>query len=655
MGCSNSKIDREESVARCKARKRLIKQSVSHRHAFAAAHAAYIQSLKNSGAAIRQFAEPEDVQDLSTHTPAFTFPRPELPRPPPLPPVGEDQSSPPRQSLSRAQSLPAFALRSTAASPQKSPPMHPKTVSEEEEDRDYSMRGSQSPSSLHVQEIFDTSELVGFDPLTPERETPELENGGISEEKFERNKEPQTLGHSDERTPEPEPKKVEEKPASEKDNRIPPKDERGKKELGKLLATIDDCLLQCYEAGNEVSRLLEARRLHYNHGQHGIKEHRTKVSHILKSSSKTPLASEHVIYQNDRIESLASTLDKILAWEKKLYDEVKAGEVVRLELEKKSAQLKSQKERGEGAAKIDATKALVKSLQTRYLVEFQAVDSATSEVQKLRDEHLYPQLVDLVKRLKTLWTTMFDWHQKQMPLAANLVALKISSTSDETSDFHRKITEELEREVNNWHQSLENLITTQKEFTTALHGWLHLNIIQIESEVKEPLASPQKMATPPIYDLCKAWMEAAKGISADDALKELKGFSEILHDMVIKQAEEVKQKKKCESLTRDFEKKTMSLETFERKYSEKRERKVSQENQDLIVRTPVQERKVIIDLLKKRLEEEKERHSALCAQNSTKMFMGLKDGLPKVLQSITAFSHECSKAYTRLCVHIETK
>ena len=59
MGCVNSR-DEAEEVLLCKARKRHIKQASSHRHAFASSHADYVSSLKNTGAAIRQFAEIED-------------------------------------------------------------------------------------------------------------------------------------------------------------------------------------------------------------------------------------------------------------------------------------------------------------------------------------------------------------------------------------------------------------------------------------------------------------------------------------------------------------------------------------------------------------------------------------------------------------------
>lgn len=76
MGCSNSKVDNEEGVARCKQRKRLMKQTVTSRHHFAASHAQFIMSLRGVGAAFRQFAEGEvkDGSESSHHPDTPTTP-----------------------------------------------------------------------------------------------------------------------------------------------------------------------------------------------------------------------------------------------------------------------------------------------------------------------------------------------------------------------------------------------------------------------------------------------------------------------------------------------------------------------------------------------------------------------------------------------------
>ncbi|KAL6999571.1 hypothetical protein U1Q18_000730 [Sarracenia purpurea var. burkii] len=59
MGCTQSKIETEESVSRCKERRKLIKDVVSAQNAFAAAHSTYAFSLKNTSVALNDYAHSE--------------------------------------------------------------------------------------------------------------------------------------------------------------------------------------------------------------------------------------------------------------------------------------------------------------------------------------------------------------------------------------------------------------------------------------------------------------------------------------------------------------------------------------------------------------------------------------------------------------------
>ena len=154
----------------------------------------------------------------------------------------------------------------------------------------------------------------------------------------------------------------------------------------------------------------------------GIQRHRQQVSRIISwtKSPKEPLADE----QNNS-ENLASTLDKLHAWEKKLCDESKVidwilflffeeifsvfwGKIIEreflnkalasttLELARRAKQLQNQKERGD-RTKIDKTSNIVKGLETKLFVELQAITEAKSEICKLRDACLAPQLVNLLE------------------------------------------------------------------------------------------------------------------------------------------------------------------------------------------------------------------------------------------------------------------
>lgn len=71
---------------------------------------------------------------------------------------------------------------------------------------------------------------------------------------------------------------------------------------------------------------------------------------------------------------------------------------MKLEYERKVSVLNRQKKRGATAESLEKTKAAVSHLHTRYIVDMQSMDSTVSEVNDLRDQQLYPKLVELIDR-----------------------------------------------------------------------------------------------------------------------------------------------------------------------------------------------------------------------------------------------------------------
>lgn len=80
-----------------------------------------------------------------------------------------------------------------------------------------------------------------------------------------------------------------------------------------------------------------------------------------------------------------------------MLDTQQAGELMKLEYQKKVAALNKLKKRGTNTASLERTKAAVSHLHTRYIVDMQSMDSTVSEINRLRDEQLYPKLVALVE------------------------------------------------------------------------------------------------------------------------------------------------------------------------------------------------------------------------------------------------------------------
>jgi hypothetical protein len=76
---------------------------------------------------------------------------------------------------------------------------------------------------------------------------------------------------------------------------------------------------------------------------------------------------------------------------------LQAGERLRITYDKKCVLLRHQDSKGEDPQLVDKTRAAIKSLHTGIKVSIQAIDSVSKRIQKLRDEELQPQLVELIQ------------------------------------------------------------------------------------------------------------------------------------------------------------------------------------------------------------------------------------------------------------------
>ena len=74
-----------------------------------------------------------------------------------------------------------------------------------------------------------------------------------------------------------------------------------------------------------------------------------------------------------------------------------AGDSTRKIYEKKCSRLRNQDVRGDDELTMDKTRAAVKDLYARILVAIRSAESISKRIEKLRDEELQPQIVELLK------------------------------------------------------------------------------------------------------------------------------------------------------------------------------------------------------------------------------------------------------------------
>ncbi|XXG63408.1 hypothetical protein AAC387_Pa05g1610 [Persea americana] len=722
MGCAQSRIENEEAVSRCKDRKQYLRDAVAARSLLAASHSAHAVALKNAGAALGDYAHGEAEDNRSPQPSAHEPHIDPLPPPPPsadephidsfpLPPPPLPDFSP--SPLARSFSMPDLPL------PRPTPDLTPAATIQEEDGGDDVLRNAEDavepepttpatplpppppPSPPAKNRVVPPPEPRGVDawdfffsgipeefqgdtlPQMEELETHvEEESKEVDGEGESKSREQENVDGSRDRSEEnvektPE-KVVVEPPAKASKNKhrsggsiseVIGSEGSGegkmaaaaKKSLLQILTELDDHFLKASESTHEVSRMLEANRLHYHSNfveNQGYIDHSARVMRVItwsKPSKNTPNADGNNDIDKDEWETHATVLDKLLAWEKKLYDEVKASEIMKLEYQRKVALLKKQKKRGSHPEALEKTKAAVCHLHTRYVVDMQSLDSTVSEIHRLRDHLLYPKLVDLVKGMDKMWETMHMNHDRQLMIVVDLRALDVSNVPKETSNQHHNRTRQLCRILGEWHSQFEKLMTHQKEYIQALNSWLKLALIPIETSLKEKASSPPSVQHPPILFLLRSWHEQFEKLPVELAKGAISSFSAVMDAILVHQEEELKQKDKYEEIKKEYTRKHRAFDEWYQKYMQRKLHGSSLDAADpdrtetgTNTNDPVSEKQFAVDTLKKRLDDEMEAYHKECKHVREKSLGSLKTHLPELFRAMSDFSLACTDMYKKL-------
>ncbi|KAK4349967.1 hypothetical protein RND71_029280 [Anisodus tanguticus] len=739
MGCTQSKIENEETVIRCKERKHFMKEAVSARNAFAAAHSAYTMSLKNTGAALSDYAHGEvqfpstaaaaaSSSPISAATPPLSSAPLDMPPPPPLPPFPNPSNFPP--PLQRAVTMPEIAI------PKPDPKRSDMIIEEENEDEmdtesTHNLRHRSSKSSggggggiggrgaaSHRQGIEDEelpmpmptppspprqqnnrtpppppppdskgmsiswdfffpsmenvpgSTLVEEDESRIERE--ELERRMMEErakrtendsradetERMRKNERPEVAETVAEPPSQPPPPQVATKVVKRVKNVVPGESKKkgvGQFNLLQIFSELDDCFLKASESAHGVSKMLEANRLHYHSNfadNRGHIDHSARVMRVItwnRSFRGLQNADDGLDdFDSEEHETHATVLDKMLAWEKKLYDEVKAGEQMKLEYQRKVASLNKLKKRGTNTEGLERVKATVSHLHTRYIVDMQSMDSTVSEINRLRDEQLYPKLVALVDGMAIMWETMRGYHVSQSKIVQALRSLDISQSPKETTEHHHERTLQLYVVVQEWHSQFDKLVIHQKQYIKALNNWLKLNLIPIDTNLKEKVSSPQRPQNPPILALIHAWHDYLEKLPDELARTAIYNFSAVINTIFEYQKEEMKLKDRCEETRRELNKKTRQYEDWYHKHMQRRMPSDETDLEGPQDDNLVVDRQLQLEVLKKKLEDEEDAYQRQCLQVRDKSLTSLRSRLPELFGAMSEFSLACADMYRDL-------
>ncbi|XP_010524436.1 PREDICTED: uncharacterized protein LOC104802494 [Tarenaya hassleriana] len=433
------------------------------------------------------------------------------------------------------------------------------------------------------------------------------------------------------------------------------------KDLKEIVDAIKENFDKAAAAGDQVSQMLELGRAQLDRSFSQLKKtviHSSSVLSSLSSSwtSKPPLAVKYrfdttALDQPGGPKSLFSTLDRLLAWEKKLYEEVKAREGVKIEHEKKLSQLQSQEYKGDDESKLDRTKASITRLQSLIIVTSQAVTTTSTAIIRLRDSDLVPQLVELCHGFMYMWKSMHQFHEVQNCIVQQVQGLiNRSGKGESTSELHRLATRDLESAVSAWHSSFCQMIKFQRDFIRSIQAWFKLTLVPVcndDANQKEQLDA---------YNFCDEWKLALDRVPDTVASEAIKSFINVVHVISAKQSEELKVKKRTETASKELEKKASSLRNIERKYYQSYSMvgiglpgSEPDNGNVLDARDPLMEKKTELAACQRRVEEEMLKHSKAIEVTRAMTLNNLQTGLPGVFQALTSFSALFTESLQTVC------
>jgi hypothetical protein len=250
-----------------------------------------------------------------------------------------------------------------------------------------------------------------------------------------------------------------------------------------------------------------------------------------------------------------------------------------------------------------------------------------------------------------MWEIMHTHHDSQLSLVTDLKALDIEHASKETTKQHHERTVQLCNVVQEWHSQFEKLVTHQKQYIRALNTWLKLNLIPIESSVKEKISSPPRAQHPPIQALLQSWHDHLEKLPDELVKSAISSFAAVIKTIMLHQEEEMKLKEKFEETKKEFFRKNQAFEDWYHKYTQRRtpDETDAERGEDGNPKDPnISEKQFAIDSLKKRMEEEEESHQIHCVQVREKSLGTLKTRLPELFRAMSDYALACSDAYGKI-------
>ncbi|PQM32963.1 uncharacterized protein Pyn_26019 [Prunus yedoensis var. nudiflora] len=336
------------------------------------------------------------------------------------------------------------------------------------------------------------------------------------------------------------------------------------RELLEALKEVEVQFLSAYNSSLDVSRMLGANMDQKQSALGETEENSSKlqksrsISSILSSFSsgrglRTRSCSKITHYSGGLFDDNGAmgskchslTLGKLYALGQKLYEEVKAGEETKRLYDRKCSQYS--RNQGHGRKTKDKIGVEVKELHFRIRVAQEIAESIFKKIQKLRDEELQPQLIELLQGLMKNWKIMSETHETQHRIMSEVKYVKGSSYEKLCNQL---ATHKFEAKLQNWRACFASYVSSQKEYIEALHGWLHKRVAP-ESEVDSDMWSSLRscrVGILPSREICDHWLASINMLPHSAVPGAMENFVKDVQALMVRQAKDHQQKREIDEL-----------------------------------------------------------------------------------------------------------
>ncbi|CAN6245372.1 unnamed protein product [Urochloa humidicola] len=420
--------------------------------------------------------------------------------------------------------------------------------------------------------------------------------------------------------------------------------------LAEVAAGLEEYFMKASAAGDAVSSLLEASTTtEFKGGSHSFLG-------VLCCLSAPAV---------DRIDSMSgrqrhsSTLQQLLAWEKKLYKDVKARERLQINHDKKLAELRDQEYSRKIGVDIQKLKSAWDRARAQLDAASESVGASASAIAELRDTHLARQLLALFHSTLDMWRVMWRHHEAQSLIAQQLRGLSSRTSMDPTTEIHHKATRALESAMAAWCAAMATAFKYQRDYVHAVAGWLKLTLAPVTGGVGGAEAAAASPVAAELAAFVDRWGKVLDGVHCVEVLKSIKGFAAAARAVHALQGDELRAARRVRRFSRELDRKSRMLRQAENSYYDSymlggmmssllhwgrpamwREEQLQARD----ARHEVAQRRDEIAACRKKVEDEMRRHAKAIDATRTATVTCVQEKLPAVFHAMAAFSASLANA-----------